>query len=123
MILSILLRLFKHISARQAMLGLKAGWPSRSPDLNATENLWWELNIRLVAKKPHPFRKEELFSLLKQEWNQLPKDTLHVLVHSMSHRIQEVIEAKGGPTSYQLFESGMTCIHSSKIPENYLKSL
>ena len=76
------------------------GWPSQSPDLNPIENLWQELKTRLYHARPRPSNKDELFALLKREWEALPQDVLRNFVHSMPRRIEAVIKAKGGHTKY-----------------------
>ena len=76
------------------------GWPSQSPDLNPIKNLWQELKTRLYHAQPQPSNKDELFPLLKREWEALPQDVLRNLVHSMPRRIEAVIKAKGGHTKY-----------------------
>ena len=75
-------------------------WPAQSPDLNPIENLWKELKTRIYRIRPRPTNKNELFDLIKREWEALPVDLLKTLVHSMPRRIAAVIKNKGGHTKY-----------------------
>jgi len=79
--------------------GIKTfAWPAQSPDLNPIENLWSILDQRTSERKVNS--ADELFALLKREWEALPMDLLERLVDSMPRRCQAVIDAKGWPTKY-----------------------
>ncbi|KAK3556411.1 hypothetical protein QTP70_008102 [Hemibagrus guttatus] len=48
-------------------------WPSQCPDLNPTENLWRELKIRVMARRPSNLKELELIA--KDEWAKIPVET------------------------------------------------
>ena len=73
-------------------------WPAQSPDLNPIENLWSILDERCKNRQPNS--KQELFNILKSEWNKLDISLLTSLVDSMPNRIQQVIKNKGFPINY-----------------------
>ncbi|CAF3569100.1 unnamed protein product, partial [Rotaria sp. Silwood2] len=62
-------------------------WLSQLPDLNLIEHLWDELERRM---KPYsPRNKEELWTILKHEWEGIGRDVTSKLVDSMSNRLNE----------------------------------
>uniref|UniRef100_A0A3Q2W3X4 Tc1-like transposase DDE domain-containing protein n=1 Tax=Haplochromis burtoni TaxID=8153 RepID=A0A3Q2W3X4_HAPBU len=75
-------------------------WPAQSPDLNPIEYLWDELERRLRARPSRPTSVSDLTNALLEEWSEIPINTLLNLVESLPRRIEAVIAAKGGPTSY-----------------------
>lgn len=73
-------------------------WPSQSPDLNPIENLWHVLKINVSKKNPKNIK--HLVEVCKEEWKKLDPNMIKKLVLSMNKRCREVLDAKGGHTSY-----------------------
>ncbi|GFT24305.1 transposable element Tc1 transposase [Trichonephila clavipes] len=70
----------------------------QSPDLNVIENLW--SHLERDVQKHQITSKEQLKSVLQEEWlNIAPEITRH-LVESMPRRLEAVISAKGYATKY-----------------------
>ena len=78
----------------------KLDWPSQSPDLNPIEHLWEELERRLHSQPNRPSSLQALTSAVMDAWKSIPMATYQKLVESLPRRVQAVIDAKGGPTSY-----------------------
>ncbi|CAF3935129.1 unnamed protein product [Rotaria sp. Silwood1] len=73
-------------------------WPAQSPDINPIEHIWDELERRL---KPYsPKNKDELWSIIQQEWKGIGREVTSKLVNSMPRRLREVLKNHGGPTRY-----------------------
>ncbi|KAL1497932.1 hypothetical protein ABEB36_008812 [Hypothenemus hampei] len=72
--------------------------PPQSPDLNVIENLWSQLK---VAIRNHTIsNKEQLKTVLMEEWAKITPEYCEKLVQSMPNRLKEVIRNKGFPTKY-----------------------
>ncbi|GFV05145.1 transposable element Tcb2 transposase [Trichonephila clavipes] len=71
--------------------------PPQFPDLNVIENLWPHLE-RAVQKQITS--KEQLKSVLQEEWPNIAPETTRHLVESMPRRLEAVILAKGYATKY-----------------------
>ena len=65
-------------------------WPSRSPDLYPTENLWGHLACQVYANNCQygPVYKYEL--AIMDEWDKIPKSLLESLINSMTNRVYEI---------------------------------
>jgi len=75
-------------------------WPAQSPDLNPIEHLWFILKRRL-AEYPNPLNgMTELWEHIEREWEQIDAATCQNLIESMPRRVEAVIKAKGGYTTY-----------------------
>ncbi|GFW29187.1 transposable element Tc1 transposase [Trichonephila clavipes] len=75
-------------------------WPSQSPDLNSIEYLWDEQERILRSQPNRPSSLQSLSSVVMDAWKAIPKVTYQKLVESLPKRVQAVILAEGGPTSY-----------------------
>ena len=73
-------------------------WPPYSPDLNPIEHLWKVLDEQTIERRPK--NENGLYELLKNEWANIPKETIEKLVKSMPRRCATVIENDGFPTKY-----------------------
>ena len=64
-------------------------WRSQSPDLNPTENLWKDLNARMMARKPTSLTQPE--SIAKEEWTKLPQEMCRKIVGTFRNRTRAII--------------------------------
>jgi DDE superfamily endonuclease len=73
-------------------------WPSQSPDLNPIEHVWAFMKKKLgkmIIKN-----KTELIQQVRAVWSSIPREFIRNLIDSMPRRIEEVVRARGGTTSY-----------------------
>ena len=77
--------------------------PSNSPDLNPIENFWAELTRDWETVFPR--NKETLNSYIISNWEKWrgKTDYFKNLYESMPKRMEEVIQANGGITKYQMY--------------------
>jgi len=80
------------------------GWhvvdhPPFSPDLNPIENLWFLIDWR-VHKYHRPTNRTELRAAVYNVWAELTDEEIRPFFSNMPERIEAVIAAEGGRTSY-----------------------
>ena len=73
-------------------------WPSNSPDVNPTENLWSIIERNVEKRKPSNI--DELEEFIHEEWENIDLSTLMNLVFSMKSRCLALIESKGERIKY-----------------------
>jgi transposase len=75
-------------------------WPAQSPDMNPIENLWEIIDRRIKRRKERPQNCEELWEIIKIEWNNIDKDTIRNLYLGMTERVKVLHDARGGYTKW-----------------------
>lgn len=75
-------------------------WPAQSPDMNPIENLWGILDKKLRKRSVKPRNNNELFEFLKEEWLNIPDETIRKLYLSMPERVGELRRKKGSYTKW-----------------------
>lgn len=75
-------------------------WPARSPDLNPIEHLWDTIKRAVKRRLPAPQNVQQLEQVAHHEWENIPQPVIENLIGSMPRRIQAVIRARGGNTTY-----------------------
>ena len=70
-------------------------WPSQSPDLNPTENLWSILDKKCQDRRPQS--EQELFDVLQEGWKALQVEELTKIIDTMPQRCAAIIASKGFP--------------------------
>uniref|UniRef100_A0A674NAZ2 Tc1-like transposase DDE domain-containing protein n=1 Tax=Takifugu rubripes TaxID=31033 RepID=A0A674NAZ2_TAKRU len=75
-------------------------WPPRSPDLNPIEHLW-DIMFRFIRRhQVDPQTVQELSDALVQIWEEIPQDTICLLIRSIPRHCQACTQARGGHTNY-----------------------
>ena len=74
--------------------------PATSPDLNPMEHIWDMLGHRIHAREPSVQNICQLEAALHREWQQLSQQDIRRLTGGIRHRVEAVIQARGGYTRY-----------------------
>lgn len=75
-------------------------WPAISPDLNPIENLWGTLSTKVYQHGRQFHSVKDLKAAIQEEWRKIDAAHIHTLINSMPRRLEDVINNKGGHTSY-----------------------
>ena len=75
-------------------------WPSQSPDLNATENLWDESDRRIKECSNRPKSVKELTCLLQDEWKKTSPCIIQTSTERTYRRVEAVMSSDGSSTNY-----------------------
>ncbi|GBN51475.1 hypothetical protein AVEN_5713-1 [Araneus ventricosus] len=75
-------------------------WPTKSPEMNIIEDIRDALLHAVENRYPPPRTPMDLWTVLKDEWCELPPRYLQTLVESMPHRVAALLCVRGGPIRY-----------------------
>ncbi|KAL1914631.1 uncharacterized protein VTP21DRAFT_8042 [Calcarisporiella thermophila] len=75
-------------------------WPSMSPDLNPIESIWAKLTHLLENREQKPSSIEELWDAIQELWEKIEPEFCVKAIETMPQRIKDVLEARGGRTSW-----------------------
>jgi len=87
-------------TARQKLGIQSINHPPNSPDLNAIENLWHQLKMKLGRMNRRATSLDELWSQIQKAWDELDIGIVNRLVDSMEERRRDVAAARGGYTRF-----------------------
>ncbi|GBM82673.1 hypothetical protein AVEN_17576-1 [Araneus ventricosus] len=71
-------------------------WPPKSPEMNIIE----DIQDAVENRSPPPRTAMDLWTVLKDEWCELPPRYLQTLGESMPHRVAALLCVRGGATRY-----------------------
>ncbi|GBM92888.1 hypothetical protein AVEN_205218-1 [Araneus ventricosus] len=75
-------------------------WPPKCPEMNTIEDIRDALLHAVENRSPPPRTPMDLWTVLKDEWCELPPRYLQTLVESMPHRVAALLRVRGGATRY-----------------------
>jgi hypothetical protein len=75
-------------------------WPAMSPDMNPLEHVWDYIGRKINQRNLKCQNIDELRTAISQEWQQFPQERLRRLVRSMTRRVIELHNKRGGYTRY-----------------------
>ncbi|GBM30475.1 hypothetical protein AVEN_237700-1 [Araneus ventricosus] len=75
-------------------------WPPKSPEMNVIEDIRDALLHAVENRSPPPRIPMDLWTVLKDEWCELPPRYLQTLVESMPRSVAALLCVRGGPTRY-----------------------
>ena len=75
-------------------------WPAMSPDMNPIELVWDFIGRKINQRNPKCQNIDELRTAILQEWQQFPQERFRRLVRSMTRRVTELHNKRGGYTRY-----------------------
>ena len=91
-------RIVQHFLQQEAVQTIP--WPAMSPDMNPIEHVWDFIGRRINQRNPKCQNIDELRTAILQEWQQFPQERLRRLVRSMTRRVTELHNKRGGYTRY-----------------------
>jgi hypothetical protein len=75
-------------------------WPAMSPDMNPIEHVWDFIGRKINQRIPKCQNIDELRTDILQEWQQFPQERFRRLVRSMTRRVTELHNKRGGYIRY-----------------------
>jgi len=74
--------------------------PPNFPDLNAIENMWHQLKLKLGRMNRRATSLDELWGQIQPAWDKLDIGMVNRLVDSMDETRQDVVAARGSYTRF-----------------------
>jgi hypothetical protein len=68
--------------------------------MSIIEKVWDLIDNAIRERQPLPTNKDNLWAAVKEEWAKIDLATIRSLYDTYDHRIQALVEAKGGNTRY-----------------------
>jgi transposase len=91
-------RIVQHSLQQEAVQTIP--WPAISPDMNPIEHVWDFIGRKINQRNPKCQNIDELRTAILQEWQQFSQERLRRLVRSMTRRVAELHNRRGGYTRY-----------------------
>ena len=73
-------------------------WPPQSPDLNIIEHMW--CLVKDKVGKTSPKNADDLWCIIKKEWDSIPNETIAGLYRSIPKRLRVTLTNKGLHSHY-----------------------
>ena len=91
-------RIVQHFLQQEAVQTIP--WPAMSPDMNPIGHVLDFIGRKINQRNPKCQNIEELRTAILQEWQQFPQERLRRRVRSMTRRVTELHNKRGGYTRY-----------------------
>ena len=91
-------RIVQHFLQQEAVQTIP--WHAMSPDMNPIEHVWDFIGRKINQRNPKCQNIDELRTAILQEWQQFPQERLRRLVRSMTRRVTDLHNKRGGYTRY-----------------------
>ena len=91
-------RIVQHLLQQEAVQTIP--WPAMPPDMNHIEHVWNFIDRKINQRNPKCQNIDELRTAILQEWQQFPQERLKRLVRSMTRRVTELHNKRGGYARY-----------------------
>ena len=91
-------RIVQHFLQQEAVQTIP--WPAMPPDMNHIEHVWNFIDRKINQRNPKCQNIDELRIAILQEWQQFPQERLKRLVRSMTRRVTELHNKRGGYARY-----------------------
>ena len=91
-------RIVQHLLQQEAAHTIT--WPAMSPDMNPIQHVWDFIGRTINQRNPKCQNIDELRAAILQGWQQFPQERLRRLVRSMTSRVTELHNKRGGYTRY-----------------------
>jgi hypothetical protein len=75
-------------------------WVAQSPDMNPIENAWKHLKDAIFVRADKATCLQDVFDIVKEEWEKLSLDYFQKLIKSMPNRVEALYQARGRSTKY-----------------------